>query len=690
MSINNTDILEHIAETPGMDEETVAEASTTQSAATILRPVSGLYMRSSSSVLPSIESSDQDLMPLLTTDFVEAGTREELRLDIDGSLPQMVASGTIYRALNSRVNWIAKVVAGGNNTWIGTVWFKDGDLGTFPYTNVKIQIVQPNVPDSRKARVIFSGGGAPNAERAYNYVSPYFRKVEFEFDNVQNVNATTSINSHAHPNHPGNLPNEKLTIKKVFQRAGFDVKIAPQGASIPITGANSNGRWSDMEMHDAMQKYWSKFQQKPQWAMWVFHAALHEEGESLGGIMFDDIGNNHRQGTAIFTNSFISTAPTSDPNPEAWVKRMKFWCACHEMGHAFNLAHSWQKALGTPWIPLSNEPEARSFMNYPYNVSGGQTSFFSNFNYRFSNNELLFMRHAPERFVEMGNADWFDHHAFEQANILPEPTLQLELKVQRKTIRGVPAFDFLESVVLELELTNISTRPLVLPSKLLSDTHHLTVIIKRQGREAREMLPFANYCWKPEYRVLDVGASMLESLFVGAGKGGWDIAEPGYYTIQVALHHDNEDVVSNPLVIRVTPPHNYDEELIAQDFFSEEVGRILTFDGSRVLKTGNDTLHEVVDKLPESRAAVHCKVALASSMIHEYKDVEFTETNDNAGYDSNINKTITTERADQDAAASLLSGIFKSAKAAETLGNIDLKYYNKRLGDALQGKYANR
>src|SRR6266571_6917277 len=117
--------------------------------------------------------------------------------------------------------------------------------------------------------------------------------------------------------------------------------------------------------------------------------------------MFDDIGPNQCQGTALFTKAFISQPPAGDPNPDAWVRRMIFWTACHEMGHAFNLAHSWQKALGTPWIPLANEPEARSFMNYPYNVAAGQTAFFADFEFRFSDGELLFMRHAPARFVEM-------------------------------------------------------------------------------------------------------------------------------------------------------------------------------------------------------------------------------------------------------------------------------------------------
>ncbi len=34
-------------------------------------------------------------------------------------------------------------------------------------------------------------------------------------------------------------------------------------------------------------------------------------------------------------------------------------------------------------------------MNYPYGVAGGESAFFADFEYRFSDGELLFMRHAP-------------------------------------------------------------------------------------------------------------------------------------------------------------------------------------------------------------------------------------------------------------------------------------------------------
>ena len=62
-------------------------------------------------------------------------------------------------------------------------------------------------------------------------------------------------------------------------------------------------------------------------------------------------------------------------------------------------------------------------------------------------------------------------------------------------------------------------------------------------------------------------------------------------------HDDKTTVISNPLRLRVAPPRSYEEEFLAQDFFSESVGRILAFDGSRVLSSGNDTLQQVVEQL---------------------------------------------------------------------------------------------
>ena len=614
--------------------------------------------------------------------------REQLRLDVDGLYPQRAASGTLYGPLGPTVHWVASLQSTAPNTWAGNIWYKDGGgAAGFPYTQVVIKVVRGILPTN--ATITYTGGGAAPVVRTLAYKSPYFHPINLEFDYAQNTTPVLNIQTYAHPNHPATLPNETLTIQTVYRRAGFDVTTnTTESSMVPLALAapGLNRNWSDMEMHDAMQVYWSRFANAPQWAFWTFFAALSESGTSLGGIMFDDIGPNQRQGTAIFVDAFIANAPAGDPAPAAWVRRMRFWTAVHEMGHTFNLAHSWQKALGAPWIPLANEPLARSFMNYPYAVPGGQAAFFADFMFRFSDQELLFMRHAPERFVQQGNALWFDHHGFQMDRVSKEPTFTLELRPPRQKT----AFEFLEPVVIDLKLTNISGEPQIVDEKLLADAEGMTVILKKKGKAARQYSPFARRCYLPKAKALAPGQSLVDSLFVSAGRNGWDLAEPGEYFIQVMLHLDEEDILSKPLALRVERPRSYEEENLASDFFTEDVGRILAFDGSRapVLKRACDTLAETTDMLKTRRVAVHAHVALGSSLAKSSKLLDLRDVEPGVfGSASQYSGKIQPAHGDEREARAHLEVLTKQpTEADETLGRTDYTYYLEQSGELLGTK----
>jgi len=544
---------------------------------------------------------------------------EELRLDVDGRYPQMAASGRIF-SLFQNVHWIASLKKTGTSQYEGPIWYTHGSTASFKYNQVKIIATNSIYASGKKAKITFSGSGIADRTITLRFKSTFFRNVEFEYDYEEGITPVTRINTHAHPNRPETMPKEKLSIETVFKRAGFNAVKTKEGNAVPAALTGADGLWSDTEMHDAMQTYWSKFADAPQWSLWTFFAKQHEMGSSLGGIMFDDIGPNHRQGTAIFYDSFIATAPAGDPKPAAYVSRMKFWTAVHEMGHAFNLAHSWQKALGNRWIPgLANEPEARSFMNYPYNVSGGQSAFFADFEYRFSSQELLFMRHAPNEFVQMGNADWFDNHGFRWAEVSHAPKFEFILRVNRPSAE----FEFMEAINIEMKLKNISPFPQVVDEAVLSDLHHITFVIKRNSDPARQYYPFAHYCFNETHTLVQPGASLYASTFISAGTKGWMIDEPGYYIIQACIHNHGEDIVSNPLRIRVAPPKKYEESYLAQDYFSDEVARIYSFNGSMVLQNGIDTLREVSDRLKDSKVAAHANLALAQPFTRNYKILDF-------------------------------------------------------------------
>ncbi len=630
-------------------------------------PVSGVYTRTSRGIThdPAAEGEiDPFGIDMLSTS-------EELRLDVDGFYPQMTVSGTIRIGRRQSIHWIARLTKTGAQSWEGPIWYKEGATQFFPFTAVQVSTRRIGILSPPRTEVIFLTDGPRSCKRTYKHSDPCFHSVKFEYDCAEGTTAETSIDTHDHPNRPVTLPNENLSIETVFGRAGFRVTKSGDRSIVPLAGAGPGSQWSDMEMHDAMQTYWSQFANAPQWAMWVFFAAQHEIGSSLGGIMFDDIGPNHRQGTAIFNDSFIASPPTGDPNEAAWVRRMKFWTAVHEMGHAFNLAHSWQKSLGDGWIPLADEPTARSFMNYPFKLAiGGQEKFFESFEFRFSDAELLFMRHAPEQFVQMGNADWFDNHGFRKELADSTSSLRLALRVNRPK----PRFEYLEPVVVELKLTNLSETTQIVNGAALSDPSQLTIIIKKSGRPAQQFEAFAHYCQADEPRTLASGDSMYESLFVSAGRAGWQIAEPGKYTLQVACESNGQSLVSNPLAITVAGPDDFGEERFAQDYFSDDVARILTFGGSMVLDDGNKALEQIVERLPKRRAAIHARVALGTPLLMDYKRLRFVarQAADQITSAAQAGAAIEVEKAKVDKAHKMLNQALldQPEEAAESLGHI--------------------
>jgi hypothetical protein len=546
-----------------------------------------------------------------------------VRVDVDRFLPQQRISIEARRLLPaSHAHVVAEVRSdqclGPNRRRVeADITYRDGNAGLIPAVRVVFTARRTTGIGygAYAIELIAANGTAVTHDLAFE--SAFFDSVEFEVDTVANATATTTYGTGSHPNRPAGLPVETLSFETVFQRAGFEARMSPNANTIPVAGAGANGTWSDAEMHDAMVAHWSRFANRPDWAMWVLFAARHDSGRTLGGVMFDDIGPNHRQGTAIFTNSFIQDVPNGDPNPAAWRNRMVFWTAIHEMGHAFNLAHSWQKSLGTPWVPLANEPEVRSFMNYPYNVAGGTGAFFGNFEFRFSDSELVFMRHAPRRFVQMGNEDWFSNHGFEQEHA-PSGEWTLKLRPNRESNR----FAFLEPVHLELKLTNSAGAAKPIEHDLLEDGRHVAIIVQREGGQPRKWRPFVTRCHEGHAEALKPGQSLYASHLVGAAPEGWLIHEPGFYTVQAAIELDDEIIRSNALRIWVGRPGSEAEDRLAPDYFGEDVGRVLAFRGAPSLERANDMLRRVVAEAPASAAATHATVALAGPLSRDFKKLE--------------------------------------------------------------------
>jgi hypothetical protein len=147
-------------------------------------------------------------------------------------------------------------------------------------------------------------------------------------------------------------------------------------------------------------------------------------------------------------------------------------------------------------------------------------------------------------------------------------------------------------------------------------------------------------------------------------------------------------LVSNPLRLRIEPPldeKRYETEYLAQDLFTEEVGRTLWFGGSQFLEKGNDTLREVAERLSDQRVALHANAALGNSVAREYKQLNLGNGKQKAMPVAMTDGGIVVrspdvEEARKEFTAALLD---KPDVAAASLGHINYHRYMDRFSNLL-------
>ncbi|NEP86194.1 MAG: hypothetical protein F6K18_04810 [Okeania sp. SIO2C2] len=629
-----------------------------------------------------------------------SGYNFEARLDVDGTYPQMEFSLTLTNQLPGL--WIARMQSAGTDKWEGDIWYRHDKANTIVIGGIKpnkLAVEYISSGSGKSLKFYFKKDGTNLWWGTIPQTSNDFRQTQLELDYEQGVERWLTYDTSSLPR-PAGVAAEELTLEKIYGRAGIEITRSSAVNAVSGTEAGANAGWNDQELHDAMIANWSRSEGDP-WAMWVFFAKEYENdpGFVTFGIMFDTIGAHQRSGTAIFSKSIEDFYPPGTANRDAIIKRHHFRTMIHEIGHAFNLLHSWQKQLpGYPgWhSSVVNEPNAGSFMNYPYRVAGGEEAYWRDFGFRFSDQELLFFRHAPEAFINMGAAAFGASHAEKASTMelmqelsgqdLEQATLQLDLRVNKQR----PVFQFMEPVVLELKLKNISHQPRSVEKSILKDIGHMTVNITRNQSETKQYRSYSQLCFTDEKIILQPGESLYSNLFLSAGSLGWYIADPGAYEITVALSVEREDdegkeIVSSSfslIVLRPDLQRRREEEKLAQDVFNDDVGRILAFQGSRILGSGNDTLQELTERFPQASAVPHAQVALAVPKLKKFKTMDF----------SNGQPQVKVQDAKLEEASQELQKVLveKGTETANTLGNIGFKQISDQLSQELADKQDNK
>lgn len=500
-------------------------------------------------------------------------------------------------------------------------------------TDVRIVIPWSTFQPAGPADVTFTEVGGSTSSYSCARKSNHFREVTLEVDVCNSVNAVPilpSYDTHAHPNRPTDLPQRTLTIEEAYREAGIDLTINPARTIIDDSAAGFS-TWSPAELHDAMEQYFSQYPGRwPKWYAWCLLAGTFDS-PSVGGIMFDAAAAYggageppERQGCAVFRNHswFDDLVPTSTNDDEAWAMRHYLYTYVHEIGHAFNFLHSWDKG----------RPDALSWMNYDwrYDNRNGAGSFWANFRFRFDDAELIHLRHGDRSEVIPAGDPWSTGWHLEaptgaMADLLGEAPVELLL-------RSKGYFQFMEPVTVELRIRNITDVPLELDTQLHPEFGGVIVYIRRPDGRILEYAPILCKLATPELRVLKPEREAVkgedrhsQNVFLSYGTYGYYFDEPGQYLLR-AFYQGPGDVLipSNVHRVRIGRPFSYDEERIAQDFFTYEAGMALYLNGSSspFLKKGMDTLDTMADRYRESPVGAHLSLVLAQNLARPFFRIE--------------------------------------------------------------------
>jgi len=275
-------------------------------------------------------------------------------------------------------------------------------------------------------------------------------------------------------------------------------------------------------------------------------------------------------------------------------------------------------------------------MNYDwkYDMRNGEDSFWSNFNFQFDDEELIHMRHGDRASVIMGGDPWASGTHMESAaeeNIMAEGDVPIELLVRSKEY-----FEFMEPVSIELRLRNLLTDlPLTLDTHLNPEFGGVMVVIRRPDGRTLLYKPIMCKLGDPELKTLQpkghpVSGSDRYSEFISLTYGtyGFYFDQPGEYMVR-AIYQGSGDVLvtSNVHRLRIGTPLSKEDDRMAQDMFTYEVGMNIYLNGSRspFLQKGMDKLQSVYERSKDSALGAKIAGMIARSLsrpFYRISDIE--------------------------------------------------------------------
>jgi hypothetical protein len=363
--------------------------------------------------------------------------------------------------------------------------------------------------------------------------------------------------------------------------------------------------------------------------------------------MFDQAGPQ-RQGCAVFHNGIGGT--TADK------LRLQLYTYVHELGHCFNLLHSWQKALANP--PGVNRPAALSWMNYPWNYPGGAAAFWSAFPFQFDGPELTHLRHGFRNNVIMGGDPFGTNSALMDPQAVADP-IRDESGFRLSITPHRDAYVLGEPVVLNLALATTDRRGKVAHPHLNPKASMTSLAICKPNGDVVRYEPYIDHLMDSQPQFLADNEVIEDSAYIGFGAGGLYFDRPGTYKLRAIYQApDGSQVFSNVAQLKVRHPVTQTEEELADLLIGEEQGALFYLMGSdsEALASGNRAFDLVLDKHAKNPLADYVQAVRGVNAARTFVTVDKSQPN-----------LAQVRQADLGAAASLLAAATDSDSRIDDL-----------------------
>lgn len=183
----------------------------------------------------------------------------------------------------------------------------------------------------------------------------------------------------------------------------------------------------------------------------------------------------------------------------------------------------------------------------------------------------------------------------------------------------------MEPVAVDATVVNASNDSQWIDANMMLGCGAVEAVIKKPNGHVVRFKPFADKLYNRELRLLRPGEPMKTTLPLFAGTDGWYFSEPGQYQVKIGFHGPKGFQVSNTLAVTIRPPEFYEEQVVAQDYFSEDVARVLAMSGSHTLEDANNVLKELASpKFANLKVSSHAALALVNANLADARVLTVT------------------------------------------------------------------